>query len=139
MSLTSAISSLKGSWQNYKIAGRNGETREDIKYRINFIQDSLGLEQSFPELAEEEQEPAEYRLREEEEQEWMSGLTIDEVEAKKAEELEARAAIVEEEHQPPTISETEDDWFNIESSSEEEDDVWSTGKDQSTSSEEDDW
>jgi hypothetical protein len=136
MNLTSAISALKGSWQNYKIAGRNGETRDDIKYRINFIQDSLGLEQSFPELAGQQQEPEEYRLREEE-QEWMSGLSIDEVEAKKEEELEARTAIVEEVSQPPTILETEDDWFSSSPSEEEEDDVWST--DETTSAEVDDW
>lgn len=44
------ISALKGSWTNWRIAGRNREPRDDLKYRIRRIESSLGIEESFPEL-----------------------------------------------------------------------------------------
>ena len=46
-----AVSALRKSWTAYRIAGRNGEPRADLAYRIRFIQSSLGIEKStFPEL-----------------------------------------------------------------------------------------
>ncbi len=42
---------LKKLWKCYKIAGRNGEPRGDIAWKINRIQSSMGIEMSqFPEL-----------------------------------------------------------------------------------------
>ena len=81
-----SISALRKSWRAYKIAGRNGEPRKDLAYRINHIEDSLGLEKfHFEELAEmgiynEEPSAEEAQLRREEEQEESSGewnLTFD--------------------------------------------------------------
>jgi hypothetical protein len=46
-----AVSALRKSWTAYRIAGRNGEPRADLAYRIRSIQSSLGIEKStFPEL-----------------------------------------------------------------------------------------
>ena len=42
-------------WKSYKIAGRNGEPRRDIAWKINAIQKAMGIEKSeFPELEEME-------------------------------------------------------------------------------------
>ena len=47
------MSALKRSWKAYKIAGRNGSYRTDIAYRINNLEDGLGIEKAiFPELDE---------------------------------------------------------------------------------------
>jgi hypothetical protein len=44
-------SALKRSWKAYEIAGRNGEPRRDIAWRIRNIQTQMGIEKSdFPEL-----------------------------------------------------------------------------------------
>src|SRR5215469_18944106 len=46
-----ACNSLKKLWKSYKIAGRNGEPRRDIAWKINQIQNAMGIEKSeFPEL-----------------------------------------------------------------------------------------
>ena len=46
-----ACNSLKKLWKSYKIAGRNGEPRRDIAWKINVIQKAMGIEKSeFPEL-----------------------------------------------------------------------------------------
>jgi hypothetical protein len=46
-----AVSALKKLWKSYKIAGRTGESRSDIAWKINKIQGSMGIEKSiFPEL-----------------------------------------------------------------------------------------
>jgi hypothetical protein len=43
--------SLKKLWKSYKIAGRNGEPRRDIAWKINAIQKAMGIQKSeFPEL-----------------------------------------------------------------------------------------
>ena len=38
-----ACNSLKKLWKSYKIAGRTGEPRSDIAWKINRIQDALGI------------------------------------------------------------------------------------------------
>src|SRR5215469_14540893 len=38
-----ACNSLKKLWKSYKIAGRTGEPRSDIAWKINQIQDALGI------------------------------------------------------------------------------------------------
>src|SRR5215471_16292440 len=46
-----ACNSLKKLWKSYKIAGRNGEPRRDIAWKINAIQKAMGIQKSeFPEL-----------------------------------------------------------------------------------------
>ena len=46
-----ACNSLKKLWKSYKIAGRNGEPRRDIAWKINAIQKAMGIPKSeFPEL-----------------------------------------------------------------------------------------
>src|SRR5215831_16897569 len=46
-----AWNSLKKLWKSYKIAGRTGEPRRDIAWKINRLQAGLDLERSeFPEL-----------------------------------------------------------------------------------------
>jgi hypothetical protein len=55
-SVGACISALKRSWKGYRIAGRNGEPRDDIAYRIRNLQSALGIEQSFSELGEESAE-----------------------------------------------------------------------------------
>ena len=51
MNFGQACSALKKSWKAYKIAGRNGEPRGDIAWRIRSIESALGIEKSeFPEL-----------------------------------------------------------------------------------------
>jgi hypothetical protein len=46
-----ACNSLKKLWKSYKIAGQNGEPRGDIAWKINRIQNAMGIEKSeFPEL-----------------------------------------------------------------------------------------
>jgi hypothetical protein len=72
-----ACNSLKKLWKSYKIAGRNGEPRGDIAWRINRIQSATGIEKSqFPELegmndeeSEEELTDEEIQLRREEKEE----------------------------------------------------------------------
>src|SRR5215469_3934980 len=42
---------LKKLWKAYKIAGRSGEPRGDIAYKINRVQAAMGIERAqFPEL-----------------------------------------------------------------------------------------
>src|SRR5215467_4266062 len=44
-----AVSALKKLWKSYKIAGRTGEPRSDLAWKINRV--AMGLEKSeFPEL-----------------------------------------------------------------------------------------
>ena len=46
-----AVSALKKLWKSYKIAGRTGEPRSDLAWKINQIQKAMGIEKSeFPEL-----------------------------------------------------------------------------------------
>ena len=46
-----AVSALKKLWKSYKIAGRTGESRSDLAWKINQIQKAMGIEKSeFPEL-----------------------------------------------------------------------------------------
>jgi hypothetical protein len=65
-------SALKRSWKAYEIAGRNGEPRGDIAWRIRNIQTQMGIEKSdFPELEgmetdDEETSEEETELRREE-------------------------------------------------------------------------
>ena len=62
-----ACSSLKKSWQAYKAAGRNGMYRTDIAWRINAIQNAMGIEKSeFPELEGMETSDEEIQLKREE-------------------------------------------------------------------------
>lgn len=50
-SVGGCISALRKSCTAYRIAGRNGEPRGDLAWRINRLQTSLGVERSnFPEL-----------------------------------------------------------------------------------------
>ena len=51
MNVGVAWNSLKKLWKSYKIAGRTGEPRRDIAWKINRLQAGLDLERSeFPEL-----------------------------------------------------------------------------------------
>jgi len=54
LNIGEVTSALKRSWKAYKIAGQNGEPRRDIAWRINYLEDGLGLieKATFPELAE---------------------------------------------------------------------------------------
>jgi len=67
-----ACNSLKKLWKSYKIAGRNGEPRGDIAWKINAIQKAMGIEKSeFPELegmetSDEEMTDEEIQLKREE-------------------------------------------------------------------------
>jgi hypothetical protein len=46
-----ACSALKKSWYSYKRAGKEGVYRGDIAFRINKIQNAMGIQKSeFPEL-----------------------------------------------------------------------------------------
>src|SRR5437016_12963264 len=42
-SVGGCISALKGSWKAYRIAGRNGEPRADLAYRIRNLQLAMGI------------------------------------------------------------------------------------------------
>jgi len=70
MNFGQACSALKKSWKAYKIAGRNGEPRGDIAWRIRSIESALGIEKSeFPELEgmdDEEMTDKEIQLKREE-------------------------------------------------------------------------
>lgn len=89
-----ACNSLKKLWKSYKIAGRTGEPRSDIAWKINQIQKAMGIEVSqFPELEsmgiyeneyqgqifeQERLTPEEIQLRREEElerREWVNQQT----------------------------------------------------------------
>jgi len=51
MTLGKACNSLKKLWKNYKIAGRTGEYRDDIAWKIVRIESVLGIEKTeFSEL-----------------------------------------------------------------------------------------
>jgi len=45
-----AVSALKKLWKSYKIAGRTGEPRSDLAWKINRVQVAMGLKSEFPEL-----------------------------------------------------------------------------------------
>ena len=45
-----AVSALKKLWKGYKIAGRTGEPRSDLAWKINRVQVAMGLKSEFPEL-----------------------------------------------------------------------------------------
>ncbi|MGA9153877.1 MAG: hypothetical protein WBZ36_25130 [Candidatus Nitrosopolaris sp.] len=63
-----ACSSLKKLWKSYKIAGRNGEPRGDLAWKIRNIQSAMGIERSnFPELEGMDDEDQELKMEEEEE------------------------------------------------------------------------
>lgn len=121
MNVGQSISALRKSWRAYKIAGRNGEPRKDLAYRINHIEDSLGLEKfQFEELAErgiynEEPSAEEAQLRREEEQEESSGewnLTFD---YKKSEPVTDEWSDLDKELLQEEILEEQesgDDWFS---------------------------
>ena len=68
-----ACSALKKSWFAYKMAGKSGTYRGDIAWRINKIQNAMGIKKSeFPKLPQrvsEELTKEEIQLREEEEEE----------------------------------------------------------------------
>jgi hypothetical protein len=70
-----AVSALKKLWKSYKIAGRTGEPRSDLAWKINQIQKAMGIEKSeFPELEgmetdDEESTDEEIELRREEREE----------------------------------------------------------------------
>jgi hypothetical protein len=70
-----AVSALKKLWKSYKIAGRTGESRSDLAWKINQIQKAMGIEKSeFPELegmdtGDEESTDEEIELRREEREE----------------------------------------------------------------------
>lgn len=77
MRFGSACSALKKLWKSYKIAGRNGEPRGDIAWKIHRIQSAMGIERSqFTELE---------GMNDDEDQE----LTDEELELKKEEEEES--------------------------------------------------
>src|SRR5262249_13357637 len=83
MNFGQAVSALKKSWKAYKIAGRSGEPRGDLAYRIVRIQDALGIEKStFPELQGssygEEWSKEDEQLRREEQQELIEKLRNEE-------------------------------------------------------------
>ena|SRR5215469_8916254 len=67
-----ACNSLEKLWKSYKIAGRNGEPRRDIAWKINAIQKAMGIEKSeFPEVegmeaSDEEMTDQEIQLKREE-------------------------------------------------------------------------
>ncbi len=83
-SVGGCISALKRSWKAYYIAGRNGEPRGDLAWRINSLQSSLGIEKStFPELEgmmmDDEENNEELQLkREEHQEEWNLNLGTNE-------------------------------------------------------------
>jgi hypothetical protein len=83
-SVGGCISALKRSWKAYYIAGRNGEPRGDLAWRINSLQSSLGIEKStFPELEgmmmDDEENNEELQLkREEQQEEWNLNLGTNE-------------------------------------------------------------
>ncbi|HXP49453.1 MAG TPA: hypothetical protein VN922_05850, partial [Bacteroidia bacterium] len=54
LNIGEVTSALKRSWKAYRIAGQNGEPRRDIAWRINYLEDGLGLieKATFPELAD---------------------------------------------------------------------------------------
>lgn len=57
-------------WKRYKIAGRTGEPRSDLAWKINQIQKAMGIEKSeFPELEGMESTDEEIELRREEREE----------------------------------------------------------------------
>jgi len=69
-----ACNSLKKLWKSYKIAGRTGEPRSDIAWKINTIQKAMGIQKSeFPELEgmemDEELTEEEIQLKREEREE----------------------------------------------------------------------
>ena len=43
-----AVNALKKLWKSYKIAGRTGEPRSDLAWKINRV--AMGLKSEFPEL-----------------------------------------------------------------------------------------
>jgi hypothetical protein len=107
-----ACNSLKKLWKSYKIAGRNGEPRGDIAWRINRIKSAMGLEKSnFPELEgmdDEDQEltDEEIQLKREEKEENGGDFGTSEEESEFTEEWsEEDKQLLKEER------EAEDDWW----------------------------
>lgn len=82
-SVGGCISALKKNWRAFYIAGRNGEPRGDIAWRINHIQDALGLS-----LTEFYEYPGIYQSREEESNEDQD-LTVEEIQAQREEKAES--------------------------------------------------
>ena len=68
MSWGPAVSALKKLWKSYKIAGRTGEPRGDIAWKINRLQSGMGIEKStFPELEGMETDDEESQMSSDEE------------------------------------------------------------------------
>ena len=82
-----ACNSLKKLWKSYKIAGRTGEPRSDIAWKINQIQKAMGIEVSqFPELESMGIYENEYQGQSFEQER----LTPEEIQLRREEELERR-------------------------------------------------
>ena len=69
----SSVQRFEECWFAYKMAGKSGTYRGDIAWRINTIQNAMGIKKSeFPELPQrvgEELTKEEIQLRKEEEEE----------------------------------------------------------------------
>lgn len=110
-----ACSALKKLWKSYKIAGRNGEPRRDIAWKINRLQSAMGIKKSeFPELEgmdDEDQEltDEEIQLKREEKEdsggEWEPDLNSGTSEPYTEEWSEEDKQLLREEQ------ESEDDWW----------------------------
>ena len=66
MSFGQACSALKKSWRHYRILGREGAYRDDIGWRIQRIQQALGLERTQFEDQQSEEDEEEWSLKQEE-------------------------------------------------------------------------
>jgi hypothetical protein len=114
-----ACSALKKSWREYKIAGRNGEPRGDIAWRINRIQSAMGIEKSqFPELegmndeeSEEELTDEEIQLRREEKEESSGEWNLNFGTSEKRSELYTEEWSEEDKQLHSEEKAEEDDWW----------------------------
>jgi hypothetical protein len=107
-----AVSALKKLWKSYKIAGRTGEPRSDIAWKINQIQKAMGIEKSeFPELQGMETDDEE--------------LTHEEIQLKREEiEAEAEGDTSEVEPYPEEWSELDEQLRREEIEDEQENENW---------------
>jgi len=109
LNIGEVTSALKRSWKAYKVAGQNGEPRGDIAWRINLLEDGLGLTEKeiFPEI----QEMGGYDENQDQDQEQLSAEDLQLLREEKQDQLERQQEVLGNQFGDQATEESEsDDW-----------------------------
>jgi hypothetical protein len=115
LNIGEVTSALKRSWKAYKVAGQNGEPRGDIAWRINLLEDGLGLTEKeiFPEI----QEMGGYDENQDQDQEQLSAEDLQLLREEKQDQLERQQEVLGNQFGDQATEESEsDDWSGSETS-----------------------